>query len=420
MATNIDPFATKKKVQPVVQPVNTQEQQNLLFQVAGGHPLPAGGVLVSDVPASGSDQTMTSFEKETMKNLMGWTEGQQLPTTPEGKKALQAAIAAATAKPNLDVTRQPIKVNTVSIDTLPPEKQAELLATMTSIVNNENAQKARASQPSSTIPGASAADAAVYQAIDAFKKSQTTVETESVVVPPAKLPTQETVYQAPKLQAKPAAPTTPPPAPQVNTSETGATKATLMTCPHCAWDLSMPDIDEPDQETKLAFLHCLLGQKPFMKAYPLFGGQVAVTFRTLTTKELDIVYKQVHTEVVEGKLKGQDDVYEAINRYRVMLQTASIKTVKTLEINIDLPEGYSQQANPHVDGFWVKRDQEDSFAPDETGLPAIAEYMLTHVFKTESLLRVTSVACNQFNRTVSKLEGMADNSDFWKQTVVPY
>lgn len=447
MATNIDPF--KKKTQPIPQPVNTKAQEELLRQVTGvtlpeGFPLPEGMVSAATIPGNvRPGANLTEFEKTALKNFVGWTEesGQALPATPEGRKALHAAIAAARDKPiNLDTTRPPLQVTTVDIETLPPEKQAQLQATMQAIVMGENARAAQVNAATrSPVKGGAAVDAAATQAVTAFKTAQAAKAgvPQSVIVPPVPaFPAQEQTYHVPKPASVPAPQPTPVPVaqptpvpqpipkpaatPQSVPSETGAANVTLTTCPHCAWDLSLPDTVEPSHETKLEFLGCLLGDKPFTQDYPLFNGEVLVTLRTVTTRELDTIYQQTHTELLDGKIKTQDDFLETINRYRLMLQIRKITSPSTMAMNVDLPDGYSKSKNGYASGFWVTEDREAEFSPTETGLPAIEEYMMTNVLKSETLFRVTSVACRQFNRLVAKLEGMADNSDFWKPTAQPY
>lgn len=439
MATSIDPFAARKKTQPLPQPVDPAAHRELLARVSGVTPPPAPPTPEVPGPPPGvpgnvplpagrivtAADHLTAVERAAMRTV-GWTDDVPLPATDEGRKQLQAIVAAARADvpPDLDLTRPPLKVETVNIDSLPPAKQHDILAKLAEITQAEvtNAGQARQQQDrlqqEAAVKGIGGATGAATQAINAFKAAQAAAQ------PPA-LPLEEEVYRVPPPKPQAPSPAQPPaaqaPAPggAKPPSETGAAYATLTHCPHCAWDLSLPDGVEPEYPAKLAFLHCMLGEKVFTKDYPLFAGAVVLTLRTLTTRELDTVYLQVHADLRAGKIQTQDDVYESINRYKLMLQIQEIRSDSLSAFRKDLPDGYSKTKNPNATAFWVTPEQEAGFTADETGLPVIAEYVLENVLKTETIFRVMSGAYHRFNRLVSRLEAMADNSDFWKPTGGP-
>jgi hypothetical protein len=186
----------------------------------------------------------------------------------------------------------------------------------------------------------------------------------------------------------------------------------LANCPHCGWDLAMPDMPEPSYGEKQAFLQSVLGQKPFVRDYDMFGGQVKARFRTLSTKEIDMIFKQVMFMRERNEIPTVEDYWELVNRYRVYLQLCRLETSSGEGFLHDLPMGYSEDTNPHAGSYW-KFEVND---PRQTGLPLIEKYMLSEVMRTEVLQRTVTNLCGQFNRMVAKLEAVVDNSDFWNAT----
>lgn len=217
---------------------------------------------------------------------------------------------------------------------------------------------------------------------------------------------------APPQEAPPDAPSVPGAIPGDNPAEPLETVGgeLLTRCPHCERDLTDPAVPEPAYAEKQMFIQSILGQKPFHKEYTLLGGSLRVTFRTLTTREVDTIYKQAFREREEGKQATTEDFWEVVNRYRLYLQLIRMESDAFLH---DLPDGYDELTNPHATAFY-KFDPPEN--PKETGLPMIADYMEADILRTESLQRIVNIACSRFNRLVAKLEGVVDNSDFWKPT----
>jgi len=181
-------------------------------------------------------------------------------------------------------------------------------------------------------------------------------------------------------------------------------------CPHCNWPLHLPDPVEPEYGEKMAFLHSMLGHKPYRRTIHLLGGQLRVTFRTLMTRELDVCYEQLSKDVAKNKLMSQIDHMEQLSRYRLCLQLSRIET--TEGVMIDLPEALNKEAVPNAQSVWEVDEGDD----DDTALPQIESYIMTNVLATESLVRVLGSECGHFNRYVAKMEAMVNNPDFWQRT----
>lgn len=185
----------------------------------------------------------------------------------------------------------------------------------------------------------------------------------------------------------------------------------IQTCPHCNWDMSLPVIAEPTYDEKMGFLHSVLGQKTFTHQYEIFGGNVVARFRTLTTKEMDIIYRQVFAERETGEITTIQDYWEKVNRYKLYLQLTYLSAVDG-SFTHTLPEGYSPESNPHAAECYKFKPAN----PDHTYLPEIENHVLEEVLRTETIQRSINTICARFNRLVAKLEAMIDNSDFWNAT----
>lgn len=182
-------------------------------------------------------------------------------------------------------------------------------------------------------------------------------------------------------------------------------------CPHCGWDLALQTIAEPGHDEKMGFLHSVLGQKTFIQQYELFGGKVIARFRTLTTKEMDVIYNYVFKQRESGEIETIQDYWEKVNRYRLYLQIVYLAAADG-SFTHQLPDGYSKESNAHATEYW----KFPAYDPEVGYLNQIEDHILKEVLRTESIQRTISTYCARFNRLVSKLEVMIDNPDFWKET----
>jgi len=194
-------------------------------------------------------------------------------------------------------------------------------------------------------------------------------------------------------------------------------------CVQCGWDQEQATIPEPEHSDKIAFLHAVLGQKVYSKRQTVFGGQLRLTFRTLSIREIDAMYQETFRAQKAGMISTSADYYEFLNRLRLYLQLTAMSSAKTV-MQIKLPEGLNRETHPGAASYW------DDFLKEQPGYQAIntdatdtptlliqiQDYILTHVLKTEHLQRIVAHTCNKFNRLVVKLEMSVDNPDFWEET----
>jgi hypothetical protein len=164
-------------------------------------------------------------------------------------------------------------------------------------------------------------------------------------------------------------------------------------CPHCNWDMSMKDIPDPDESTKLWYLQAILGNKPFEKLETVMGGAVGITFRELTIKQNDAIYAKAGREVKKDEVSTVDRFIEIVRRYRLAMQLKSLRLGETL---IEIPNDF----DPQGDGADAK-------------LSMLLDLIETEVLKNVTITNVVARAMDRFNRTISKLEAGADSENFW-------
>jgi hypothetical protein len=401
--TNATATTAQKKLSPIPPPAKASTSYT------GTPPLPEGRVVSAISPSS-----LTPAERETME-LIGWTDDVPIPSNMQ--QILAAVVKEKTAQIEnmplqVDPRTPPIHLKPRPLADLTPAEKERILHAMKVSFEEEKARKDQDTNQKmlevkeQSVPGLNAAmqtakKAAAYQEF-AGSPEPLSAETKTAIPTPAPAPTVASASAATEV------PINEP------TSDTGAIPQ-LSFCPHCSWDLGAPVVPEPAYGDKMSFLHALLGEKPWSKEIELFGGNVKVTFRTLTTQEIDVIYRQAYQDRRLGQINTDNDFWERINRFRLFLQLQSMRTQGDLNgFSHDLPDGLSKETNPGAVGFWTSPD--DALTQDETTLPHIEKWITENVLRNEAIFRVVSQAANQFNRVAAKMEAMADNSDFWQPT----
>jgi hypothetical protein len=375
-------------------------------------PMPPGQVV-----RNSPDQPQITPQELTMLRQQGYQEGDPLPDYVRTAQEL-ARQRNAEFVPPVPMDTPPSVIETVDITQLSPEKQAEVRRVL------QQAQQPQRTPPAAQPPDISgilrrqppppvpqpapAPTPAPVPQRSQFNQPTRPVAEIDLDVPPAD--------ERPAATPEPAPPAPAPPAPAPPAVEQGIAGGDfLKDCPHCQLRLDQPSIPEPGPVEKQAFLQSVIGQKPFIKDYELFGGAVRVRLRTLTTPELDEIYKQVLLEQEQRVIRTETDFYERINRYRLFLQLLQVETRGPGGYLRDLPDGYTVETNPHAGGFW-KFKREDV---RQTGLPLIERWLLDNVLVTETLMRSVNMTCGRFNRLVAKMEALVNTPDFWSGTGRP-
>jgi hypothetical protein len=149
----------------------------------------------------------------------------------------------------------------------------------------------------------------------------------------------------------------------------------------------------------------------------LFGGALRVTFRSLTTPEIDAIFQQVGREIDTQKTQ-RDDLWERTQRLRMVLQLARWQHGTT---DYAFPDGLSRDTNRYAQRVWHEelRDGEGKPLAPEEMFAAIEQDVSSRFLHSESAFRAVNKECMAFNRGVAHMENMVANSDFWKQTDSP-
>lgn len=406
---------------------------------SGTPPLPVGKVVQTQ------GKRLTAEELRVMQSV-GWKEGDPIPQNMAA--ILDAAAAEMIADANEFVTpvpldTPPVRDTTVPIESLPASERARISKIQQDMrqalaQENQERQLQQEQREMSQLPP-SVREAAML----ASKTSKQTQNAPTIEVDDDISKARQPAAQARRPEARPQARQAPTTGVATNPSaadfvagqyqtreqaeayaqevknwegEPAATGAapSVQICRHCGWNQAQEDIPEPDYHDKMAFLQSVLGQKPFVKEYDLYGGAVQVTFRTLSTQEADACWKQVNHDVLKRNLTSELDMHEKVQRYRTCMQTLRLTS---REFDHEQPDGLTSVYNPNATAFWTF--DPESIPEGETPLPLVEEYMFKHVFRTETVGRTVTVILQQFNRLVAKMEAMVDNADFWKATGAP-
>lgn len=175
---------------------------------------------------------------------------------------------------------------------------------------------------------------------------------------------------------------------------------TLTQCGHCGRDPRQGMFTEPSGLDRQVYMAAMLGGKPFTKEYTFFGGKMKATYRELSTREIDLIFKCCHGMQMRDELKGLTEMTEQLYRFRLCLQLQRI-----------VLDGVATEFAESFDDW-----QYDAEIDDSDKLIQIEQYVRTTAMSHESVFRVLSMQCVKFGSLVSVLESNVTNSDFWEPT----
>lgn len=206
----------------------------------------------------------------------------------------------------------------------------------------------------------------------------------------------------PDIQPPPSAPSEPAPTgsagsagPQPSCEHCGA----LSHCQHCGWERTRPDPEEPTDTEKLAFVDAVVFNRHFTRTYSLLGGRIQVTFRTLTASEADLAFTQAAHDANAGNILHPGEYFRVITDYRLCLGLTRYETPAGA---VNLPASSDYQIG--------------DLKPGNTVLKHIVPHVYDKVLGSDSIRRAVAVSYERFCRLVEKLEGHADDPDFWPAT----
>lgn len=88
----------------------------------------------------------------------------------------------------------------------------------------------------------------------------------------------------------------------------------------------MPAMEKPISDSDMnAFVYSVLAGKPFEKTYSVFNGQLQITFRELTVKDVNLIYKQLQWDQSNLEAKTFDEIRILDGQYAIVAALASMQ-----------------------------------------------------------------------------------------------
>ena len=336
----------------------------------------AGPPVPGSLPGPGSrlplsQDTILLEEDRQILAKVGWKEGDPLPdlsqlgiaSDRESILASQIALIRQQAKAEEANPQLPSHVKGVDmpqihdLETLSQEKQAEVERTINSMLQ----QTAGSTLPAPPPPPVASPEAALVDpSVLAFKN----------------------------LTEQPATPAAAPEAPP----------AAKQQCQHCGWEVTAPDDLVIEPTDKLVYVQAILGGQRFIKQYPLFGGQIQVTFRMLTVEETQLISKQTDQDARSGRLEL---VSQYLGRWTEYALAAALQRING--------HGVTHTFKPVLEAG-IQYDEK----PGETVLQAYRDYIQKNVLRVDGLYRATALAFQNFMAITSKMADRAQDPSFWQ------
>jgi len=169
-------------------------------------------------------------------------------------------------------------------------------------------------------------------------------------------------------------------------------------CPACGFH---PDAEviEVTAADKHDFLAMLLGNARFKKRYPLLGGKMYITFKSLRRDEMELALNQASYDDRDGLFATQYEYFRVHSNYETVL---SIDEIETAGKVVKMPD--------IQDVEWDKpRDTEKA----QTALKVYYPYVNAHYLSNASLTRVIGLLFQRFKALLHRLEANVQNPDFW-------
>jgi len=324
---------------------------------------------------------LTPVERAVWEKL-GWKEGDPPPQmSDEARQIIEEAMKERALPENMADLKPPPIVN---IDNLSAEKQAALRDALIQAKRTQDDASTRPFIPAG--PGIGEAMALAQAAESAKSPARSNRPEDKAGADPADIPVVDDLRTAAEIE-----------------TEVGVAGAAvkILNCPHCGWDLALPDEIEITSGDKQTYLASLESGERFVKSYSLMGGNLNVTFRGLTAIEAELVIRQLYLDNAAGKVNVPAEFYKKVREYRLVLSLAGVYRKNNPQS--ELPE--------FENGYEVDFTNENT-----TGLPELLEHITKTVIFTETVKRVLLIAHEKFDTLVSKIETHAEDPDFFSVT----
>lgn len=171
-------------------------------------------------------------------------------------------------------------------------------------------------------------------------------------------------------------------------------------CPHCGWDTSKKEVVEITDDDKFDFVQSVLGGQRFKKVYHLFGGKLRIVFRTLTTVESDMAYKQIIIDAqkdINTRVIGDTSFY-----WKTLMAYRAVMAVEKVESDLNMLE-----VPP------IAEIDADPVEPPNTKVYGLFENLVEQIMPNEAMRNAIAHTYSEFNDLCEKLQSMAESKDFW-------
>jgi hypothetical protein len=173
-------------------------------------------------------------------------------------------------------------------------------------------------------------------------------------------------------------------------------------CPHCGFDLKKQDDTPITDLDKLNFVQSVLGGQRFRQERLLFGGQLKLVFRSLTSREVDMAFRQIVVDAqsdLKNRLVNDTPFY-----WRNLMTYRMIMSIEKIESDV----------NGTIEVPPIEEIESDPPKFPDTKLVEVFDAVIEQVCPTEQLRSIIGHAYNEFQAVCDKLQVMAENPDFWK------
>lgn len=182
----------------------------------------------------------------------------------------------------------------------------------------------------------------------------------------------------------------------------------LKVCPACG--VVLGDLTElhPTDDEKQRWLRHILGEPCFTRTFNMYDNNVSVTFRTRSTAENDLIYKQLMLEVDNGELTlsagmASPAYFNRMSRLMFLCSLMELE-VRTSPPRRSMYPAITEENYPVI-------DPQDK----RTLLQRAYDKIMPNI--TEGLLAGMMMEHSRFEATVATLIRHSNDTDFWRPTV---
>jgi hypothetical protein len=318
--------------------------------------------------------TVLSLSPEEQASLesLGWKQGEPVPDV---ASAVEQVRREAAASPHYDQAQPVTPLRTVNIEDLPEAERQRLMDGIRHTI--EAAKNIKVS----SVANPQDYDPSVLAAMSALDAS-------------AQAPVAVTLTPKPKTADKPDIP-----------SPGMATMAPVKhVCSHCGWEEGNAAPDVADQD-KTNFLAMIVGGSRFVKEYELFGGQMSVFLRNLTTAEMNLAITQAAYDDRDGEIPASYEFFRRVTNYQTVMALCAIR------------RGQNRVELPTIDQVTAETVGENG--KPQTKLKAYYPHIVGTYLEQDAVFRVVCKLYGDFKALQTRMEANMLNVDFYAGIASP-